>query len=120
VTVDEVHSGAAGVFEERDYAWDDNSRLTSVTAGGSSETYQYSDDGMRQSKVTGAVTTQFLHDGEKLLQESVGGTPSAYYTQFPGEWGGLFSRRDLSSGESSAYGFQRRGDAQQASPERRD
>jgi len=111
VTVDQVPTGAAGAFEERDYAWDDNSRLTSVTAGGSSETYQYSDDGQRQSKVTGAVTTQFLHDGENLLQESVGGTPSAYYTQFPGEWGGLFSRRDLTSGESASYGFDQRGNA---------
>jgi len=91
VTVDQVPTGVAGPFEERNYAWHVNSRLTSVTAGGSSETYRYSDDGMRQSKVTGAVTTNFLHDGENLLQESVGGTPSAYYTQFPGEWGGRFS-----------------------------
>ena len=70
VTVDQVPTGVAGVFEERDYAWDDNSRLTSVTAGGSHETCQYTDDGMRQSQVTGVVTTEFLHDGENLLQES--------------------------------------------------
>ena len=62
------------MFEERDYAWDDNCRLPSVTARGSSETYQYSDD--VESKVNPAGTVEYLQDRENLLPESLGGVPS--------------------------------------------
>jgi hypothetical protein len=32
-------------------------------------------------------------------------------TENRGDWGGLFSRKDLSTGASSAYGFDQRGNA---------
>jgi YD repeat-containing protein len=87
------------------YAWDSENRLLSVASPlNGTETYTYTSDGMRRQKVTSAQTTNFVWDGQNVLQErSVTNVRLAQYTDYPGEWGGLAAQRQGST--SSYYGF---------------
>jgi RHS repeat-associated protein len=93
------------------YTWDDEDRLIGVlNPNGTSETYEYSADGLRQKKVTPAGTTQFVWDGANVLQELDGaGNLKNHYTQYPGYWGtgGMISQRQVAGGVDASlfYGF---------------
>jgi RHS repeat-associated protein len=87
------------------YAWDSENRLLSVASPlNGTETYTYASDGMRRQKVTSAQTTNFVWDGQNVLQErSVTNVRLAQYTDYPGMWGGLAAQRQGST--SSFYAF---------------
>jgi YD repeat-containing protein len=84
------------------YTWDDEDRLIGIiNPNGTTETYEYSADGLRQKKVTPAGTTQFVWDGANVLQELDGaGNLKNHYTQYPGYWGtgGMISQRQVAGG----------------------
>lgn len=86
------------------YSWDPENRLLSVSDNTGLESYSYSADGLRQFKVNGTITTNFVWDDQNLLQERDASLVKvAQYTDFPGYWGGLVSQRRSST--SSFYGF---------------
>ncbi|MBI2301714.1 MAG: hypothetical protein HYU66_22660, partial [Armatimonadetes bacterium] len=84
--------------------WDGENRLLTVTTDGETETYAYAATGLRRTKTTGGGTTNFVWDGVNLLAElDTSLATLAQYTDRPGQWGGLSSRR--ASSTSSFYGF---------------
>jgi RHS repeat-associated protein len=66
----------------------------SVSATGAVQTFTYDGDGVRRSEVDGATTSNFIWDGNNLLQErNASQTLVAQYTNWPGVWGQLISQR---------------------------
>lgn len=64
------------------YTWNARGQLASVS-GGTSTTFAYDALGRRRSKTVGTTTTDFLHDGPNVAQESSGGTPVASFLAGP-------------------------------------
>jgi RHS repeat-associated protein len=58
------------------YTWDARNQLSSIT-GSVNASFQYDAFGRRVSKTVGGVTTDYLYDGDNVVQEKVGSTPSA-------------------------------------------
>jgi len=90
---------------ETTYGWDYENKLTSLTDG-STLSFTYNGDGLRQSKTVDGTTTRFVYSGLRLLQETnSGGTTQATYTLAPmgGEWEPLVAHRK--SGASRFYAF---------------
>ena len=86
------------------YMWDGENRLTSVQAANGTETYAYSEDGLRKQKVTATGTTNFVWDEQNVLLEAdASQVTQVHYTDNPSMWGGLASQRRAST--SSFYGF---------------
>ncbi len=56
------------------YTWDARNRLVSTLSGAS---FQYDPFGRRVSKTVSGATTSFLYDGANVVQELMGGTPTA-------------------------------------------
>ncbi len=56
------------------YTWDARNRLVSTLSGAA---FQYDSFGRRVSKTVSGATTSFLYDGANLVQEVMGGTPTA-------------------------------------------
>ncbi len=56
------------------YTWDARNRLVSTLSGAS---FQYDPFGRRVSKTVSGATTSFLYDGANVVQEVMGGTPTA-------------------------------------------
>jgi RHS repeat-associated protein len=83
------------------YTWNQENRLTTLkTPDGTTQVMLYAGDSdLRQQTVNGVVT-QYLRDGENLLQEVNGasGVTLRSYTDFPGEWGGLTSVSEPGTG----------------------
>jgi len=87
------------------YGWNYDNKLVSLTDG-STMSFTYNADGLRQSKTVDGTTTRFIYSGVRLLQETnSGGTTQATYTLAPigGEWEPLVSHRK--SGASRFYAF---------------
>ena len=79
--------------------------MTSLTDG-STLSFTYNADGLRQSRTVDGTTTRFVYSGLRLLQETnSGGTTQVDYTLAPigGEWEPLVSHRK--SGASRFYAF---------------
>ena len=93
------------------YSWEAENRLTGVAyPTGAPDTMTYSNDGLRQKKVTAAGTTDAVWDEQNLLQEKDGGgVTQAQYSDHPGYWGGLASQRR--SGDSSFFAFDQQANA---------
>jgi len=90
---------------ETTYGWDYENKLTSLTDG-STLSFTYNGDGLRQSRTVDRTTTRFVYSGMRLLQETnSGGTTQAAYTLAPmgGQWEPLLSHRK--SGASRFYAF---------------
>jgi RHS repeat-associated protein len=60
------------------YTWDARNRLTGIS-GGVTASFQYDPLGRRTSKTIGGITTQFLYDGNDIVQELQNGAPVASY-----------------------------------------
>ncbi|NCO33748.1 MAG: RHS repeat-associated core domain-containing protein, partial [Armatimonadetes bacterium] len=90
---------------ETTYGWDYENKLTSLTDG-STLSFTYNGDGLRQSRTVDGTTTRYVYSGMRLLQETnSGGTTQATYTLAPigGQWEPLVSHRK--SGASRWYAF---------------
>ncbi len=89
--------------------WSPENRLLSISnPDGSGEQSTYSADGLRKSRTSGGVTTNFTWDAQNLLMETdTSNVIQARYTDFPGYWGGLTSQNR--SGTSSFYGYDSQG-----------
>jgi RHS repeat-associated protein len=87
------------------YTWDDENRLLRVDyPNGTTETYTYSADGLRQKKVAPSSTVLYVRNGQNVLQETDGNLiTQVQYTDLPDTPGGLTSSRR--SGISNFYGF---------------
>ncbi len=90
------------------YGWDSENRLLTVSDSTGIVTSTYSAEGLRQKKVSGAVTSNYLWDDNNIVQESnailvvqVGYTDLPGIPYGPNGWGGLFSVHQ--SGGSSFY-----------------
>lgn len=106
-TLSEV--GPDGVFA---YAWDPDNRLRSATADGAPATYAYDATGLRRRAEDAGGAREFVWDGQNLLAElDESQARLAQYTDFPGAWGGLTSRR--AGDESEFYGFDLSANARQ-------
>ncbi|MDE2127687.1 MAG: hypothetical protein KGJ62_13955 [Armatimonadetes bacterium] len=91
--------------------WDGENRLVvRQNPTGPPTTNLYSADGLRQITQTGSGYTRFLWDDQNvLIGQDAGGVMQAQYTNNPGIWGGLASRRR--SGVSSFFGPDQQGSA---------
>jgi RHS repeat-associated protein len=58
------------------YSWDARNRLAAIT-GATEATLQYDASGRRSSKTVNGQSTQYLYDGADVVQELVGGNPTA-------------------------------------------
>jgi RHS repeat-associated protein len=90
---------------ETTYGWDYENKLTSLEDG-STLSFTYNGDGLRQSRTVDGTTTRYVYSGMRLLQETnSGGTTQVDYTLAPigGEWEPLVSQRK--SGASRWYAF---------------
>jgi RHS repeat-associated protein len=57
--------------------WDARNHLVSMTATGLNASFQYDALGRRINKTVNGTSTSFLYDGLNVVQEQVGGTPTA-------------------------------------------
>jgi len=90
---------------ETTYGWDYENKMTSLTDG-STLSFTYNGDGLRQSRTVDGTTTRFVYSGMRLLQETnSGGTTQATYTLAPmgGQWEPLVAHQK--SGASRFYAF---------------
>jgi RHS repeat-associated protein len=55
------------------YTWDARDQLASINGPGVSANFQYDAFGRRQSKTVNGQTTEFLYDGNNVVQEQTGG-----------------------------------------------
>ena len=53
------------------YSWDALNRMTSLTKSGTTTNYEYRADGMRTHKLGGSVSTEYVHDGQMPVEDSV-------------------------------------------------
>ncbi len=53
------------------YSWDALNRMTSLTKSGTTTNYEYRADGMRTHKLVGSVATEYVHDGQMPVEDSV-------------------------------------------------
>ncbi len=60
------------------YTWDARNRLTAIS-GGVTASFAYDGLGRRKSKTIGGTTTGFWYDGNDILAELNGGTPTVTY-----------------------------------------
>jgi RHS repeat-associated protein len=60
------------------HTWNARNQLTAL-GGGASATFGYDALGRRRSKSFGGLTTVYLYDGFDVVQEQIGGSPSANY-----------------------------------------
>jgi len=60
------------------YTWNARNQLTAI-AGGAAGGFTYDAVGRRTSRTVGGVTTSYLYDGLDVVQEQIGGSPSANY-----------------------------------------
>ncbi len=83
------------------YTWNARSQLVSMTGPGLAASFQYDAFGSRIIKTVNGMTTGYLYDGANLIQEQIGGAPSANIlaggldevftrTDAVGAWGPLF------------------------------
>ncbi len=73
--------------------WDSENRLLTVSDATGITTNTYAADGLRQRKIVGATTSNFLWDASNLAQESNASlVVQARNTDLPGIWGGKFSQ----------------------------
>jgi YD repeat-containing protein len=87
-------------------AWNGEGRLSSLTQPtGAEERYAYDPAGVRRLKRAPGGSTLYVPDGVNVLLEldAETGEPIAWYTNAPGEWGGLVSQRQLAN--STFHGF---------------
>jgi len=85
--------------------WNYDNKMVSLTDG-STLSFTYNGDGLRQSKTVDGTTTRFVYSGVRLVQETnSAGTTQATYTLAPmgGDWEPLVSHRK--SGASRFYAF---------------
>jgi len=74
------------------YTWDARNRLTAIS-GGTTASFTYDALGRRTNKTVNGVTTSYLYDGDNVVQELDGGSPSANY--LTGLWvDEVFARTD--------------------------
>lgn len=59
------------------YVWSARDQLVSMTGPGLTASFQYDATGRRISKTINGATTSFVYDGDDVVQEQVGGSPSA-------------------------------------------
>jgi RHS repeat-associated protein len=59
------------------YQWDARNRLISMSGPGLTSNFQYDPLGRRVSKTINGAAKSFLYDGDNVVQEQAGGTPSA-------------------------------------------
>jgi YD repeat-containing protein len=60
------------------YTWNARNQLTAI-AGGAAGGFAYDALSRRTSRTVGGVTTNYLYDGVDVVQEQIGGSPSANY-----------------------------------------
>ena len=58
------------------YTWDVRGRLSGLTRNGVSASFLYDQDDLRISKTVGSTTTSYLLDGDEVVRETTGGTPT--------------------------------------------
>jgi RHS repeat-associated protein len=58
------------------YTWDARNQLASIS-GGLSASFSYDSFGRRKSRTVNGATTEYVFDGASVVQEKVGGAPSA-------------------------------------------
>lgn len=63
------------------YTWDARNRLTAISGPGLSASFVYDALGRRVSKTINGVTTQFLYDGNDIVQEIGGSAVNANYVR---------------------------------------
>jgi RHS repeat-associated protein len=82
----------------------ENKLLNTAFSTGTSESYTYSQDGVRKSKTNAGGVTVYTMDDLNILLETTGqGALQARNTNYPGIWGGLASQ--YRSSVSTFYGF---------------
>src|SRR5262249_49412040 len=60
------------------YSWNDRNQLTSL-GGPNPGSFSYDATGRRATRAVGGVTTSYVYDTLDVVQEQVGGSPSASY-----------------------------------------
>src|SRR4029079_7857751 len=76
------------------YTWDARNQLASVSGAGLSASFSYDSFGRRKAKTVNGATTEFLYDGGNVVQEKIGGSPSA--NMLMGGTDRTFTRTDAS------------------------
>jgi RHS repeat-associated protein len=66
------------------YSWNSRGELTGISGQSSSASFAYDPFGRRASKTVDGTTTGFLYDGQNVVQELAGSTPSASLLTGPG------------------------------------
>ena len=59
------------------YTWDARNQLTSISGPGLTASFQYDGLGRRHSKTVNGTSTNYLYDGDNIVQELAGATPTA-------------------------------------------
>jgi YD repeat-containing protein len=93
-------------------AWNEEDQLVSWKRNEApQESYVYGADGMRRRKVTSAGTQQFVWDGDNVLREVSPSGEVNHYSDYPRDWGGLTSQREVEDESSRFYVFDPSGNA---------
>ena len=79
------------------YTWDARNQLSSI-AGSVNASFEYDAFGRRVGKTVGGLTTEYLYDGDNIVQEKVGSTPTANLLN--GGIDEVFSRADSGGTQS--------------------
>jgi RHS repeat-associated protein len=64
-------------------AWKSQNRLAQKVYNGHTSSFVYGPDGLRRQMTVDGITTDFVLDGQNVVQERVGGNPSATYFNGP-------------------------------------
>ncbi|HET8671372.1 MAG TPA: RHS repeat-associated core domain-containing protein, partial [Candidatus Saccharimonadales bacterium] len=79
------------------YSWDARNQLVGIS-GAVSASFQYDAFGRRVRKTINGATTDYLYDGGNIVQEKVGGTPTA--NMLAGDVDEIFSRTESAGTQS--------------------
>ena len=82
------------------FTWDMGRQLKTVTSGGTTTTYKYNSSGIRTSKTTGSVTTEYFLEDSRVVRSSDGTNVVMYFYD---ENGSPVSFRAKSGGSYSSY-----------------
>lgn len=74
------------------YTWDARNQLVSINGPGLTASFEYDATGRRISKTINGTSTTFLYDGDNVVQEQLGGSPTA--NTLTGDVDQFFARTD--------------------------
>ena len=85
--------------------WDSQNRLRQCVLNGTTSTFDYGADGLRQSKTANGVTTNYVLDGQNVAEDLQNGAP-LWYLNGPR---GIEYSQDTSSGKQELVSLRRPG-----------